>query len=134
MFVIKRAEKVDIFGSDDIISYGQKVKIECSPHAYRKKLYLSSTPKGTAVYSPVVRNQEASMNAYDSYNTTWVIEAVDPNYRLEKQGEPVLASDSILLHHCQTKHFLASDLNNYKTTFGLEYEVMAHSFHALNKT
>ena len=74
------------------------------------------------------------MNAYDSYNATWVIEAVDPNYRLEKQGEPVLSSDSILLRHCQTQHFLASDLNNYKTPFGLEYEVMTHSFHALNKT
>ena len=134
MFVIKRAEKVDIFGSDDIIRYGQKVKIESTSHAFRKSLYLSSTPKGTAIYSPVVRNQEASMNAYDSYISTWVIEAVDPNYRLEKQGEPVLASDSILIRHCQTQHFLASDLNNYKTTFGLEYEVMTHSFHALNKT
>jgi hypothetical protein len=86
IFVLKRAEKFDIFGSDDIIRYGQKLKIEANPHAFRRPLYLSSTPKGTAVYSPVSRLQEASMNCYDSYDATWIIEAVDPNDRLELQG------------------------------------------------
>lgn len=28
IFVIRKAEKADMFGSDDIIRYGQKVKIE----------------------------------------------------------------------------------------------------------
>jgi hypothetical protein len=74
------------------------------------------------------------MNAYDSYNATWVIEAVDPNTRLEMQGQPVKASDPILIKHCQTTHFLASDSNVYKTTFGNEFEVMTNSFCLLNKT
>jgi hypothetical protein len=86
IFVLKRAEKIDIFGSDDIIRYGQKLKIEGNPYAHRKPVFLSSTPKGTAIYSPVTRVQEASMNTYDSYNAAWIIEAVDPNIRLEMQG------------------------------------------------
>jgi hypothetical protein len=36
IFVIKKAEKADIFGSDNIIRYGQKVKIEVNPYLYRR--------------------------------------------------------------------------------------------------
>ena len=86
VFCVKRAEKVDIFGADNIIRYGQKVKIEANPHAYKKPLYLSSTPYGVSICSPVTRCQEVSMNAYETYNATWIIEAVDPNIRLEMQG------------------------------------------------
>lgn len=55
IFIIKRLERVDLYGSDDIIRYGQKVRLEASPHAFRKALYLSSTSKGLQVYSPVTR-------------------------------------------------------------------------------
>ena len=47
IFVIKKAEKFDIFGSDNVIRYGQKVIIESNPYAFKKALYLSSTAKGT---------------------------------------------------------------------------------------
>jgi hypothetical protein len=55
MFVIKRAEKVDVFGSDNIIRYGQKIKIEANPYVYRKTLYVSSTPLSALCYSPESR-------------------------------------------------------------------------------
>jgi len=42
IFVIKKVEKSDIFGSDEIIRYGQKVRIEVNSHLHRKTLYLSS--------------------------------------------------------------------------------------------
>lgn len=42
IFVIKKAEEMDIFGKDDIIRYGQKVKIEVNPYLFRKPLWLSS--------------------------------------------------------------------------------------------
>jgi len=42
IFVIRKTEKSDIFGSDDIIRYGQKVRIEMNPYIHRKTLYLSS--------------------------------------------------------------------------------------------
>ena len=45
VFKIVRVEESDIFGSDDIIRYGQKIRIETNPYAFRKTLVLSSTPK-----------------------------------------------------------------------------------------
>lgn len=102
IFIIKKADRIDPFGSDSVIRYGQKVRLEASPYAFPKKLQLSSTVKGAALYSPVTRAQEVSMNAHDSYNNIWVIEAVDPNVRLEMQGQPVRANDPILIRHCPT--------------------------------
>ena len=46
MYTISRAEKIDLFGSDDIVRYGQKVKISSNPYIFRKALHLSSTPLG----------------------------------------------------------------------------------------
>ena len=74
------------------------------------------------------------MNSQDSFNATWVIEAVDPNCRLEMEGEPIKAGDNFLVKHCQTMTYLASDCNIYKNDFGSECEVMAHNFCILNKT
>jgi hypothetical protein len=56
MFVIKKVEKADMFGSDDIIRYGQKVKIEVNPYLYKRTLWLSSTHLTPTSYSPVTRN------------------------------------------------------------------------------
>lgn len=56
VFSIKKAEKFDMFGSDDIIRFGQKVIIESNPYGFKKPLYLSSTPKGPQTYSPVTRH------------------------------------------------------------------------------
>ena len=36
IFVIKKAEKFDMFGSDNIIRYGQKVIIESNEQSLRK--------------------------------------------------------------------------------------------------
>ena len=46
IFVIKKAEKFDMFGSDNIVRYGQKVIIESNPYIFKKPLYLSSNPHG----------------------------------------------------------------------------------------
>ena len=42
IFVLKRLEAVDGFGNNDILHYGQKVKIEANPYYYKKSLYLDS--------------------------------------------------------------------------------------------
>lgn len=52
MFVLRRAEAVDIFGNDDIIRYGSKIKIEANPYIFNKTLWLTSMPLGPQVYSP----------------------------------------------------------------------------------
>jgi hypothetical protein len=83
IFVIKKAEKVDIFGNDDVVRYGQKIKIETNPYVFRRTLWVSSQPLGPNVFSPVSRNQEASLSVTESYNGTWIIDHIDPNFRFE---------------------------------------------------
>jgi hypothetical protein len=50
---------------------------------------LSSSPLSPTLYSPVTRNQEAVLSTKEGYNTVWIIDYLDPNFRFEKQGEPV---------------------------------------------
>ena len=74
------------------------------------------------------------MHPHQSYNNVWVIDSIDPNDRLERQGEPVKAGESVMFRHCQTTQYLASDSKSYKNDFGTEFEVSAHSFNSINKT
>ena len=135
IFVIKKVDQSDIFGSDEIIRYGQKVRIEVNPYLHRKTLYLSSTPLSPTVYSPVSSKQEASLTTKNvPINSTWVIDYLDPNYRFEKQGSPVEVNDPILIRHLGTNHYLASDFNKLKNDFGQEYEVFVNSFASKNRS
>jgi len=74
------------------------------------------------------------MHAKQAYAGVWIIDTKDPNYRLERQGEPVMTNDPILLRHCSTSQYLASDDKRYANDFGGEKEVMCHSFAVMNKT
>ena len=134
VFVLKRFEAMDIFGADNIIRFGQKIRIESNPHLYKKTLAVGSMPMGPAAHSPISRHQEASMHAHSSFNNVWIIDSQNPNDRFERQGEPVRAGDPILFRHSQTQHYLACDLKTYKNDFGTEFEVCAHSFASPNKT
>jgi len=126
---------MDIFGADEIIRYGQKVRISANPYLYKKELVLGSTPLHPSCHSDKSHNQEASMHTQESYNMVWIIDAIDPNDRFERQGEPVKAGEKILLRHAQTIQYLASDPSKtFKNDFGTECEVSAHSFHTINKT
>lgn len=74
------------------------------------------------------------MHTKASYNGTWVIDSLDPNFRFEKQGEPVRSNEPILIRHCPTQHYLASDDKRYGNDFGGEMEVCTHSFAQQKKT
>ena len=63
-----------------------------------------------------------------------MIDYLDPNFRFEKQGEPVQANDPILIRHCATSHYLASDLKKIKNEFGQENEVSVNSFASKNRS
>lgn len=85
IFIIRKVDKTDVFGSDDIIRYGQKIKIEVNPYLHKRTLWLSSTPIGPNSYSPVTQFQEAALSTKDTpYNNSWVIDSLDPNFRFEK--------------------------------------------------
>ena len=40
----------------------------------------------------------------------------------------------MLIRHCQTTQYLASDSKSIKNDFGTEFEVSAHSYNSINKT
>ena len=65
---------------------------------------------------------------------TWIIDHIDPNFRFEKQGEPVRIGDPILIRHGPTSHYLAADTVKYKNDFGTEFEVSVNSFATKNKS
>jgi hypothetical protein len=69
-----------------------------------------------------------------SFNTVWSIEHADPNKRFSIKGQPVELGQPVLLEHCGTSHYLASDLIEYRNDFGVEYEVSVHSHATLNKS
>jgi hypothetical protein len=84
VFTVERYEQADIFGTDNVIRFGQKVKIQANRYLYKKKLAVGSTPKSINVESSTSRLQEASLHAFDSFNTVWVIDSFDPNDRFER--------------------------------------------------
>lgn len=74
------------------------------------------------------------MHANATFAGVWVIDTLDPNFRMERQGEPVKCGDPILIRHCSTSHYLGSDDKRYANDFGGEKEVMCHSFAIQNRT
>ena len=74
------------------------------------------------------------MHITSNYNTVWEIDHPDPNMRAEMIGQPVPANTHILIRHCATCHYLASDLLEYGNDFGIEYEVNVHSYATKNKS
>lgn len=65
---------------------------------------------------------------------TWIIDSIDPNFRFERQGEPVALGDPILFRHPATGNYMASDDKRHGTDFGGEFECMCYSFAIQNKT
>ncbi len=49
-------------------------------------------------------------------------------------GQPVQANAPVLIKHCATSAYLASDLLEYRNDFGTEYEVNVHNYSTKNKS
>lgn len=133
VFVIDRADQNDGF-KDNVVHYGQKLRIRINPLLIDKPIHLYSEPSSVNRYSKVSRLQEVIFMLKNNHSTVWTIEHPDPNCRLEMVGEPVQAEDSILLKHEMTNQWLAADNKLYQNTFGQELEVLAHNFLVQNKS
>ena len=136
VFKLARVEDVDMFGSDEFMRFGQKVRLEANQYLFRKKLSLVSYKHSPTICSPVSGNGLAAASASrQDYNSVWVIDHVDPNMRFEMQGECIKAGDPVLIRHVQTCVFLASDVKQkYKNEFGTENEVHCQNHCTLNKS
>ena len=74
------------------------------------------------------------MAAKNIYNCVWKILHPDPNQRNLALGHPVEANQPVLVEHCATAHYLASDNIQYRNDFGSEFEVCVHSYATNNKS
>lgn len=136
VFSIARVDKVDMFGSDQYVRYGQKLRIEANSYLFRKKLSLSSYKISPTVCAPVSAKQLACMTATKTdANGVWIVDHIDPNVRFEMQGEVVKSGEPILLRHVQTAVYLGADSKSkYKNDFGSENEVHCHNHSTKNKS
>lgn len=53
VFKMCRVDEFDVFGSDQYIRYGQKVRIEANEYLYRKKLGLVSMKHSPTICAPI---------------------------------------------------------------------------------
>jgi len=75
------------------------------------------------------------MHTQDSFNMVWIVDSMDPNERMERQGEPIRSGEPLLLRHLSTGKYLAADPKKFfKNDFGTEQEVSCHSYNGINKT
>ena len=85
VFKITRVDDYDMFGSDEFIRFGQKVRLVANDYLHRKKLALASYKHTAAILAPVSQKQLACMSATkQDASTIWVIDHVDPKIRYEK--------------------------------------------------
>jgi hypothetical protein len=130
--VITKAEDDGV--KDNVVRFGQKIRLEANPYISAKKLYLHSTQISPLFFARFSRNQEVCLSAKCIYNTVWRIIHANPNLRISTIGEPVPAKEHILIEHCATSQFLASDTINYRNDFGSEFEVCAYNYSTNNKS
>ena len=81
VFILERVDLNDGF-KDNVIHYGQKLRIRINPLLLNKPIYLYSEPSSINRFSKVSRLQEVIFMLKNNYNTVWVIEHTDPNQRL----------------------------------------------------
>mmetsp|Transcript_50155 Transcript_50155/g.57704 ORF Transcript_50155/g.57704 Transcript_50155/m.57704 type:complete len:479 (+) Transcript_50155:40-1476(+) len=132
VFIIKRYER-DLH-TDNIVHYGQKIRIQVNPLLLKKQAYLYSVPISPQHVAKNSRKQETGFHVKDNYNSVWIVEHIDPKIRFEMNGQRVNAGEAVLLRHGHTAQWLASDEYGIKNEFGTEYEVFGHSFQSLNKS
>jgi len=133
VLIICKAED-DGAPKNDFLRYGQKIKLQANPYIHAKPLYLHSNQVSPQSFARFSRHQEVCLTAKNAYNTVWKVDHADPNLRLKLKGQPVESGAPILLEHCATCHYLASDKINYRNDFGMEFEVCVHSYATANKS
>ena len=119
--------------ADDIVRYGQEVRICANPHICNKPLFLNSCPISPMAFARFSRNQEVCLHSTPTYNTVWRIVPATGNRKALK-GQPVQIDQQVMLEHCGTANLLSSDKIQYRNDFGNEQEVSCMTSATKNKT
>ena len=139
-FVMKRWEgrgdkKDAMFDfKDDVVHFGQKIQLMCNPTLLGgQQAFLASVPRTPTSFSRYSRNQEVNITFQQGWSTVWEVQYLDPQFKLEMEGQAVPTNAPIALVHCGTHQHLASDVIKYKNDFGTEYEMFCKTFSDIEK-
>jgi hypothetical protein len=140
-FVMKRWEgrgdkKDAMFDfKDDVVHFGQKIQLMVNPALLGgQQGFLASFPRTPTSYARYSRNQEVNITMQQGWSTVWEVQYLDPQFKLEMEGQAVPTNAPIALVHCATHQHLASDVIKYKNDFGTEYEMFCKTFADIEKS
>jgi hypothetical protein len=126
-----RGDKKDAmfdFSGDDVVHFGQKIQIRCRAQLLPEQSCLTSHPRTPTSFSRYSRNQEVVMARRGDWSTVWEVQYLDPQFKMEMEGQPVPTNAPVALIHCGTHQHLASDVVKYRNDFGTEYETFCKTF------
>ena len=118
---------------DDILHYGQKVKLVVNPAAIEGSDWdvatcrLKSFTVSQTHFAKFSRRCEVVASGNDSYECVFEVLTPDPAKRLVSEGVPVMAGAPIVLLHCQTNQCLSVPGPAFANDFGDELEVAGHT-------
>ncbi|KAM4733793.1 cilia- and flagella-associated protein 161 isoform 2-T2 [Anableps anableps] len=96
---------------------------------FARGLYLTSDLQGFHKRAKMSGLQEVYLDNCTYFLSWWKIAHLDPQERLEYEGQPVPANEKVLIIHCKTNQALAVLGDRLLwTAYGKEYEVTAHTF------
>ena len=118
---------------DDVLHYGQKVKLVVNPAATDgtnwnvDKCYVRSFAVSQTHFAKYSRRGEVVASGNDSYECVFEILTPDPAKRLVSEGVPVMAGAPVVLLHCQSNQCLCVGTHGFANDFGTELEVCGHT-------
>jgi len=118
---------------DELVRYGQDIRLKMNQFLSSKDLYLASQPKTPSVFARFSRQQEVSLSVKKNFNTVWRIQPTS-GAREDRRGEPVYANDAVIFEHVGTNQYLSNDRIPYRNDFGNEMEVSACNITTHGKT
>ena len=119
---------------DDIVHFGQKIQFRCNSALVAEQPFLVSMHKTITSFSRYSRNQEVVMKPLGDWSSVWEVQYLDPQYKMEMEGQAVPTNAPIALVHCATNQHLASDVVKYRNDFGTEYEMFCKTYNDVQKS
>jgi len=133
-YVPERPSVSDLDFGDDVLRYGQKIRVHMSPDYSRGEQWqLFSRMVCTTHYAKHTRHQLVGMTTRRGYETVWQVVTPNPEERIVSEGIEVTAGAPVNLIHCATNTALHLEDVVYENDFGRELEVSAHTAHGHNK-
>jgi len=119
--------------ADNCLHFGQKFMLQVNPNFSAQNTYLASYAKSPTRFARYSREQEVCVTTEDSWHCVFEVVCLDPQYKLEMEGQPIQANAPFAIMHLATRTYLASDKVTYRNDFGAEYELFGKTYMDIQK-